>query len=123
MARLGMSRSRFALLLFPIVFLAGCGGGGNSSQAGGDVPPPPAPTLSSIVPSSVVAGAPSLTIQANGTNFSNDSIVRWNVSSLQTTFVSSTQLTAIVPSSDLANAGAVQISISNHQTGGGESAA
>jgi hypothetical protein len=75
------------------------------------------------VPSSVIAGAPGVTIQANGTNFTSSSTIQWNASALQTTFVSSTQLTAGVPANDVASAGAAQVSVSNHQAGEADSRA
>lgn len=122
MARLSMSLGRLALVLFPLLFLGGCGGG-SGNGGGNNVPPPPSPTLLSIVPSSVVAGAPGLTIQANGANFTTSSTIQWNGSSLPTTFATGTQLTVTVPAIDLASAGTAQISISNNLAGVGNSGA
>jgi len=120
MGNLDKSSRIVALTLFSLLVLGGCGGG-NGNGGGGTPPPPPGPTLSSIVPSSAVAGASGLTVQANGTNFATSSTVQWNGSSLQTMFVSSTQLTALIPANDLAATGSAQVSISNHLAGVGNS--
>ena len=120
MTNLGKSIRIVALILFSLLVIEGCGGG-NGHGGSGTPPPPPGPTLSSIVPSSVVAGASGLLVQANGTDFATSSTVQWNGSSLQTTFVSSTQLTALIPASDLASVGTAQVSISDHIAGVGNS--
>jgi hypothetical protein len=39
----------------------------------------------------------------NGTGFISGSAVNWNGTALSTTFVSSSQLTATIPASDIAN--------------------
>ena len=122
MANLDRLSAGLAFILFLLSFFSGCGGG-NTDGGGGNPPPPAAPTLRSIVPSSVVAGASGVTIQANGTNFRSSSTIQWNASSLQTTFVSSTQLTATVPAYDVANVGTAQVTVSNHQAGVADSGA
>jgi hypothetical protein len=99
--------------------LAGCGGGG------GGTPPPsgnPVPTLTSISPTSATAGGVAFTLTANGSNFISSSVVRWGGANRTTTFVSSTQLTATIPASDLVTAGTVQVTVFNPSPGGGTSA-
>jgi hypothetical protein len=73
--------------------------------------PPGAPWISSISPTSVVAGSPDLTLTVTGSNFANHNSYRsyavWSVNDsatyLATTFVDSTQLTAVVPAALLIN--------------------
>src|SRR5205814_8516463 len=60
----------------------------------------PVPTTTSISPASTTAGSAQFTLTVNGTNFVSTSTVYWNGSPLTTTFVSSTQLTAIVPAAN-----------------------
>ena len=73
-----------------------------------------------LSPASAVAGGPQFTLTVNGTGFvapsaSAGSVVQWTagsiIVSLQTTFVSSTQLTAAVPASLIAAAGTVGVSV------------
>src|SRR5258705_34997 len=64
------------------------------------VAPNSVPTLTSLSPTSVTAGSAAFTLTANGTNFVNGSVVRWNRASRTTTFVNSTQLTAAITSPD-----------------------
>jgi hypothetical protein len=83
----------------------------------------PAPTISSISPATAVAGSDNFTLTITGTNFVNGAVVRWNGSDRTTTFVSSTQLTAAIPASDVATAGTANVTVFNPAPGGGESGA
>ena len=77
----------------------------------------PAPSLSSLNPSTAVAGAAGFTLQVNGTNFVNASVVNFNGAALATAFVSATQLTAEIPAADISNAESVAITVSNPASG------
>ena len=81
----------------------------------------PVPTITSINPSSCLAGSPQFTLTVNGTNFVSSSVVNWNGSGLTTTFVSATQLTAIVPAANVTTAGTVQVTVKTPSPGGGTS--
>jgi hypothetical protein len=61
------------------------------------------------------------TLTVNGTGFVNGSAVRWNAGDRVTTFVSSTQLTAAIPATDIAVAGTAQVTVFNPVPGGGTS--
>ncbi|HTD23008.1 MAG TPA: IPT/TIG domain-containing protein [Terriglobales bacterium] len=97
--------------------------GGGASAALSLVVNNPPPSLTSISPSTTFVGGPAFTLTVNGTNFVNGSVVQVNGSSRTTTFVSSTQLTAAIPASDIASAGALSITVVNPAPGGGTSAA
>jgi len=75
----------------------------------------PTPTLSSINPSSANSGDPAFTLTANGTGFLNGATVYFNGALLVTTFVSSTQLTATVPTADIPLPATVQVNVQNAQ--------
>jgi hypothetical protein len=98
-------------------------GGGTSNTLTFTIEPvvSPPPTLTSLSPNTAVAGGPAFTLTANGTNFRADSVVRWNGSDRATTFVSSTQLRAAIPASDIATAGTATITVFNPGAGGGTS--
>jgi len=81
--------------------------------------PPPGPI--SVSPASATAGGPAFTLTVNGTNFVKSSQVMWNGISLATTYVSATQLTALVPAADIAIAGSVPVTVFNPAPGGGTS--
>lgn len=70
------------------------------------------PVISSITPVSATAGSQALTLTVNGTDFASGMAVRWGSASLDTTFVSSSRLTASVPSNLLASPGTVLVSVS-----------
>jgi len=83
----------------------------------------PSPSLSSISPASISAGSAGFTLTLNGGNFVANSVVRVNSSSRSTAFVSSTQLTAAIPASDVASSGTISITVVNPAPGGGTSTA
>ena len=101
---------RFAgvlILVSMIVAQLGCGGSPASGlpSSGSPVPPPPAPNIS-LSPTSAVAGSPDLTLTITGSHFAFTSVshefnqVVWSANGSDTslaTFVSSTQLTAVIP--------------------------
>ena len=72
---------------------------------------PPTPTTTSISPSSANTGDPDFTLTVNGTNFISGSTVTWNGSNRVTTFVSATQLTADIPTTDLSTAGSADVGV------------
>ena len=111
------------LLLFAFLaaLVAGCGGG-----TGVVTPPPnqnPLPTLTSVNPTTVLAGGPGFTLTAIGTGYIAASVVNWNGSARPTTFASATQLTAQISAADIATAGTANITVFNPTPGGGTSGA
>ena len=72
-----------------------------------------APVLSSLNPSAANAGGPAFTLTVNGSNFLSNSTVRWNGVNRTTTFVSSSQLTAAIPATDIATAGTASVTVVN----------
>jgi YVTN family beta-propeller protein len=81
----------------------------------------PVPTLGSLSPSSVIGGGSSFTLTLNGTNFVPGTIVKWNGVALTTTFVNSTQLTALVPGADISNTDSASVATFSPAPGGGTS--
>ena len=79
------------------------------------------PMLTLLSPNSVIAGGPAFTLTLTGTNFTPDSVVRWNGGDRPTTFVSATQLQAMIPASDIAAAGTASVTV--FAPGGGLSGA
>jgi hypothetical protein len=73
----------------------------------------PVPIVMSISPVSVAPGSADLTLTVNGANFISSSTVNWGTTALTTTFVSSSQLTATVTASLIANGGTGWITVVN----------
>jgi outer membrane protein assembly factor BamB len=69
--------------------------------------------ITSISPASATAGEPSFTLTVNGAAFVPQSVVRWNGSSMTTTYVTATLLTAQVPASNVSVAGNYAVTVSN----------
>lgn len=83
--------------------------------------PNPVPTVTSILPSSTLVNSGAFTLTVTGTNFINNSTVNWNGNGRVTTFVSATQLTAVISATDLTQAGTFPITVTNPAPGGGTS--
>lgn len=81
----------------------------------------PTPVLSTVAPASVVAGGSSFVLTVNGSSFLANSVIEWNGTALTTTYVGNQQLTATVPSSDIAQAGTAQVTVYTPAPGGGSS--
>ena len=110
--------------------VAGCGGGAADHSSGtGSTPTPPSsatnptPTVTSIAPSSLVAGSSGQSITITGTGFIVSSVVSLNGTALPTTYVSATSLTASVPALAIAADGTAKITVANPAPGGGASGA
>jgi hypothetical protein len=69
------------------------------------------PALSVLSPGSATAGGAAFTLTLTGTGFTSAATVQWNSTSLATTFVSATQLTAAVPANLIAAANTAQITV------------
>ena len=93
--------------------------GGSSSQQVSVTNPKPA--LTGITPNSLYAGSADTTFTLAGTNFNSLSVVASGTTSLATTLVSGTQLTAVAPASLLASVGTLSLTVSNPAPGGGSS--
>ena len=82
----------------------------------------PVPVINQpLVPSAIAPGSTGFTLTVNGTGFVSGSVVHWSGQLLATKFVSSSQLTASVPASDIAKAGTAPVTVANPGPGGGTS--
>jgi len=87
------------------------------------LPPNPSPFVTGIAPASVPAGSGDLTVSIQGANFASGvSAAYWSGTPLATTYVSPTQLTAIVPAALTSAPGAGTVTVVNEPPGGGASA-
>jgi uncharacterized protein (TIGR03437 family) len=81
------------------------------------------PALSVLSPGGAQAGGQAFTLTLNGTGFAFNSVVRWGGQNRTTNYLSPTQLTIQVPAADIANTGAVPITVFSPLPGGGVTAA
>ncbi len=94
----------FTLLLFCL----GCGNGLVQSGT--------TPSISQILPQTIVAGSNSLTLKVTGTNFSNHTVILWNGATLATSVVDPNTLAGTIDSSSLSVPATVQLRVQNAQT-------
>ncbi len=98
------------------------GGGTTSTATFTIIPPNPVPVATSLAPSSIASGSSQFTLAVIGSSFVNGAVIRWNGADRLTTFVSATQVTAIIPATDVVNAGTAKVRVFNPAVGGGLSA-
>ncbi|MFZ0244704.1 hypothetical protein [Candidatus Binatus sp.] len=70
------------------------------------------PSISSLIPSSAVAGGPGVALAVCGCNLTASTAVQWNTVGQTTSFVSSNQLNASIPATDVANVGVDLVTVS-----------
>ena len=80
---------------------------------------PPNPVITSLSPSTAIVGGPGFTLTVNGGGFVSGATVQMGSTTLATTFINSTQLTALVPANLIAILGNVLVEVRN--PGGGDS--
>lgn len=66
-----------------------------------------------LVPTAAAPGGPAFTLTADGCGFVSGAVVNWNHQPLQTQFVSSGRLTALVPAADIATAQTATVTVQN----------
>jgi len=79
------------------------------------------PTIAGTSPVVLAVGSPDTSISVSGSNFVSTSKVTLGGGALNTTYVSSTQLNATIPASDLSQVSSLQIGVDNPSPGGGNS--
>jgi hypothetical protein len=107
---------------YPVVVTNPTPGGGSSSPVNFSVNNP-VPTVSTLSPTSALAGAAAQTLTINGTNFLATSTATYNAVAHTVTYVSPTQLTIPLSASDQATAGTYPVVVTNPAPGGGSSTA
>jgi hypothetical protein len=111
---------RIAKTLLPVLLIAltiGCGYGSNYNSSSGTT----TPAIAQLSPNATTAGGTAFTLTVMGTNFSSKTVVNWNSTSLTTTYMSGTELTASVPASDIAASGTAQITVATPTSSSGGS--
>lgn len=71
------------------------------------------PTMLSLIPSSAVAGANGFSLAVCGCNLTASTAVQWNGAGRTTSFISSNELGATIPASDVANIGMDLVTVSS----------
>ncbi len=92
---------------------------GTVTVTGNDFSLPPA--IASLSPAAIQSGAADTVLTVNGSGFNSASTVKLGTASLNTSYVSGTKLTAIVPAANLASLGWGAVSVSTPAPGGGNS--
>jgi hypothetical protein len=83
------------------------------SASPGACPSSGAPSISSMIPSSAVAGdSEGVALAVCGCNLTASTVVQWNAVGQMTTFLSSNQINASIPAAEVANVGVDQVTVS-----------
>ena len=83
----------------------------------------PVPVAGTLSPANIANGSSPFVLTVNGASFTTDSSVQINGNTLPTTYVSSTQISAVVPAGYVANTGTLPVTVQTPAPGGGSSAA
>lgn len=81
----------------------------------------PHPTISALSPLSAIVGGLDFRLVVSGTHFIPQSVVNWNGSPRQTTYVDGTQLQASITAADIVATGGQRVTVTNPAPGGGTS--
>ena len=73
----------------------------------------PKPVIKNILPTEAVIGGTAFTLIVNGTGYIPGSVVNWNGTPRQTTFISSTQLQVEITPTDIAVTGNIKVTVTN----------
>jgi uncharacterized protein (TIGR03437 family) len=95
------------------------GGTSNALSFTINVAPNPVPAISSLNPNQTNQGGAAFTLTVNGTNLVSGATVRWNGANRQTFFINTSQLTAQIPASDIANPGTASLTVVNPASSNG----
>jgi hypothetical protein len=98
-----------------VVFTSTPGGGTSATSLTFTITPAPSnvPTITSISPTTVLAGSGGVTLVIAGTNFAPQSVVSVNNTNRSTGFVNSTILQVALTTADVATAGPLSIAVTN----------
>jgi PKD repeat protein len=94
-------------------------GGSNTAQTTAQINNP-APSLSSMNPSSIIAGSPDFTLTLNGNNFLTTSIISFNNNQYPLRYISKTQIETTIPANAITTPGNYPVKVINPAPGGGE---
>ena len=86
---------------------------GSPNTVVGPSDPIPVPSIASLSPNSATQSSGAFTLAVNGSNFVVGAQVLWNGSPRQTIYISSAQVTATIPATDLQSGGTVPVTVSN----------
>src|SRR6202040_2233467 len=94
-------------------------GGGTSASVSFAISAASAPTLTSIAPTSTMAGGAAFTLTLTGTGFVTGATVNFGSNpAITPSSVTSTQIGATIPAADIATAGTVNVTVTNPAGGG-----
>lgn len=105
----------------PITVASGPGGSVVSSSLPFTIHPLPALALSSVSPTKVNARGPTFFLAVLGQGFTASSVVQWNGAPRTTTYVSTNEVLAQIPASDIASTGSATVLVQNPSMQGGNS--
>jgi len=92
----------------------GCGYGSNYNSGANNGT---MPAIAQLSPSSATAGGQAFTLTVNGSNFASNAMINWSgASQASTAYVNGGKLTLAVPATMIANAGTVQVTVTNPAT-------
>jgi len=93
------------------------GAGVGTGQERPGVNPDQAPTIEELDPDEAAIGSSDFTLRVHGTNFGPNSVIQFDTSDMQTTYVSDSELTAQIKPSEWVEDGVVPVRVKNADGG------
>jgi hypothetical protein len=106
-------------LFLAVVLAAITVGCGYSSKPTTPAQPGTVPVISQLTPASANSGGPAFTLEVDGSSFGSQATVNFNGASMAATVVNAGKLQAMIPATAIANAGTVNVTVTNPGTPGG----
>src|SRR5215472_9995872 len=94
-----------SLILAATLVMFGCGYGSNYKSMTGTTTSNGMATISELTPNDIRHGAGSFTLTVNGSGFGSDAVIYFNGVAQATTFITSSQVMASIPSANIMNSG------------------
>ncbi len=108
-----ISAADVATLTTATVTVSNAASGGGVSTAQSFAVAPVVPAITTLSPTTATMGGSAYTLTVNGTGFDSSVEVTWNGSPVDTTFVSATKVTAVIPAADIVKAGSFAVRVWN----------
>ena len=77
------------------------------------------PAITQLMPNMAAHNGAAFVLTVNGSSFNGNAAVNWNGAAMTTTYVTTGQLTAMVPASAITTAGTIAVTVTNPGTKGG----
>lgn len=114
-----MKTAKPVLTVALLAFGLACGGYSSSSHPTTPAVAGTMPTIAALAPAEMTSGGAAFVLTVNGSHFNANAVINFAAAAQTTTFVSSGQLAATIPATNIATPGTATVTVTNPGTPGG----